>query len=369
MKILYFIESLRCGGKERRLLELIRYLTVHTNHEILLVLTESEIHYKFVHDLGIELIILKRKWIKKDPSLFYKFYRLTNEFKPDIIHTWGSMLSFYALPVIIHKNIPHINGHIADAPLVRPFFGFYRMIESVGFRYSDVIVSNSLAGLASYGVSGHKSKVIYNGVRLDRFENLLEIDDVKSRFKIKTRYTIIMLASYTKHKNYDQFLDVAELLSCQRNDITFLGVGDTEKDSDEYDRIRKRAEGIVNVILSDKITEVESLINACDIGVLFTYSEGISNSIIEYMVCGKPSIVNDVGGSREIIANNETGFLLTNETTHEIADLINKLIDNEVKRSLIGRNARLHIENRFSIDRMGSEFAKLYEETAKPGAY
>ncbi len=95
---------------------------------------------------------------------------------------------------------------------------------------------------------------------------------------------------------------------------------------------------------------------------MFSYSEGLSNSIIEYMACGKPVIANDAGGTSEIITNNKTGFLLTDETTEEIANLIIELIDNKDKRNTIGENAKLHIEKHFSIERMGNDFYRLYSE-------
>jgi glycosyltransferase involved in cell wall biosynthesis len=364
MRILFFIESLRSGGKERRLLELIQYLGQDADNKMLLVITEDEIHYKHVHDLPVNITVIKRKGIKRDPRLFFKFYKLCNEFKPDIIHTWGSMLAFYSLPAIIIKRIPHINSHIADAPLHRNKYGFHSIITSLGFKFSKIILSNSHAGLQSYGVSGRKCRVIYNGIKLERFSNLPDKKSIKTLFNIRTEYTVIMVASFTPNKKYGQFLDIAEFFSGRRNDTTFLGVGDTEEDIVEFEKIRTRAEKIENVILCKKIDSVESLINACDIGVLFTYSEGLSNSIIEYMACGKPVITNDAGGTRELIVNKTIGFLITNETTDEIAGLISELLDKEELRNTVGRNARFHIEENFSIDHMGAEFNRLYKEIA-----
>lgn len=364
MRIIFFIESLRSGGKERRLLELIQYLGQNTDHEMLLVLTDDEIHYKHVYDLDINIRVIKRQGIKRDPRLFFKFYRLCNEFKPDIIHTWGSMLAFYSLPAIIIKKIPHINSHIADAPLQRKKYDFHSIITNIGFKFSTIILSNSHAGLQSYGVSGKKCRIIYNGIRLERFSDLPDKKVVKTKYNIRTEYAVIMVASFTPNKKYGQFLDIAEFFSGWRNDITFLGVGDTEEDISEFEKIRSRAQKIENVILCEKIESVEPLINACDIGVLFTYSEGLSNSIIEYMACSKPVVANDAGGTRELIVNNMTGFLITDETTDEIAGLISELLDNTERRNTLGRNARLHIEENFSIDRMGAEFHRLYREIA-----
>lgn len=365
MRILLFIESLRSGGKERRLLELIRYLKNKPGYELLLVLTEDEIHYRYAFDLISDIKILKRKYLRKDPAIFLKFCRLCNTFKPDIIHTWGSMLAFYALPVAQLKMIPHINGHIADAPVNLRKIGFHTFITQIGFRYSDVILSNSYAGLKSYSVSGEKCRVIYNGVDLRRFDNLPDKVSVRLKYGIRTNYLIIMVASFTQVKNYDQFLEIAESCMSQRNDITFLAVGDTKADNREFERIRAKSRTLKNMLLMEKVDCVESLINACDIAVLFTHSEGISNSIIEYMACAKPVLATDAGGTREIIEDHETGFLITNQTTSQIVQLINELLKDENLRDIIGRKARTTIENRFAIELMGRNFENLYQEILK----
>ena len=179
MKILFFIESLGSGGKERRLLELIHFLEHNTDHEMLLVLTEENIHYNYVHELQTRIKILKRKGSKKDPRLFIEFYRLCIEFEPDVIHTWGSMLAFYALPAVVIKRIPHINSHIADSPLVINKCDFHYSIIYLGFKFSTIILSNTYAGLKAYGLSGQKCRVIYNGIRLERFSGLPDRESIR----------------------------------------------------------------------------------------------------------------------------------------------------------------------------------------------
>ena len=362
MRILFFIESLRSGGKERRLLELIRYLSGKSGYELMLVLTEDEIHYSYATDLITDIRIIKRKFLRKDPMIFLKFFRISNDFKPDIIHTWGSMLAFYAIPAVLLKKIPHVNGHIADAPVNLKRSGFHYYITRIGFRFSDVILSNSLAGFKSYNVTGKKCRVIYNGLNLRRFDNLDDRLDTRMKYNIRTRFLVTMVASFTPMKNYDQFLEVAESFMGIRDDVTFLAVGDTKADTREFDRIRTRAQTLANTKLFEKVTNVESLVNASDIGLLFTYSEGISNSVLEFMACKKPVLATDAGGTSEIIVNQETGFLLHDQSTSQIDWIINTLLNDESLRNQIGRRARTEIEQRFSIDLMGEKFDALYKE-------
>ncbi len=114
-KILFFIETLRSGGKERRFIELLYYLNQHSDCIIKVVVMSDNIYYNYIYDLGYEVIIMKRKWFKNDPSIFYRFYNIAKKFKPDIIHSWGKMTTFYAIPTKIIINRPLVSNLISNA--------------------------------------------------------------------------------------------------------------------------------------------------------------------------------------------------------------------------------------------------------------
>ena len=72
MKILFFIESLLAGGKERRLVELLKGIkTIFPEYEIELVLTKKQVHFTEIFDLNIKIYYTERKFTKKDPSVFF----------------------------------------------------------------------------------------------------------------------------------------------------------------------------------------------------------------------------------------------------------------------------------------------------------
>ena len=132
MKILFFIENLWTGGTQRRLLELIAYLKQHTKYEIALVLTEDEIHFEKVYELGITIKVIKRRGIKYDPKLFLKFYKYCRLFKPDIIHTWGIMTTFYAIPSKIIRRVPLISSMITNGHRDWKLFSLVFLLDTFG---------------------------------------------------------------------------------------------------------------------------------------------------------------------------------------------------------------------------------------------
>jgi len=360
MRILFFLESLHCGGKERRALELIQFLKQRDNYEIALVLTEEDVYYEEIYNLDITIEILKRKGTKYDPRLFFEFYRICRRFRPDIVHAWGKMTTFYASPVKIMCGFPLISSLIADSSRSYGRFSFYNLLLISNVFFSDIILSNSKAGLLAYKIDTPKARVIYNGVNPERFQKQYDTVKVREELGIKTKYVLVMVANFSKFKDYDLFIELSKETMKIRNDVTFVGVGD----GSEWKRIRQRVndEQVSNVILTGKQKEVERIITASDIGLLCTYSEGISNSIIEYMALGKPTIVTDlIGGSREIVIEGETGYC-TNRRQEEIITIINTLLESQELRQSMGAKGKHRITAHFSIDSMGKNFENVYNE-------
>lgn len=365
MKILFFIGTLSAGGKERRLIELLSYLKTHTNYTLMVVVRRDQIDYPAFNEQDISYKRLTDQYKKGDKTLHFKFYKICKKYKPDIVHTWGGMPAFVSLLAIILLRIPHINSQITDAPPNLKKWSVQNIINKINFKFSTIILANSYAGLKAYRVDSlKKSRVIYNGVNLNRFQNLLSVDKIKEQYKISTPFSVIMVASFIKYKDWTIYIDVVKKLVSVRIDVSFFAVGDGYN----LENIKQRVfdERINNVIFPGKIDYVESLVNACDIGVLFSnklvHGEGISNAIIEYMALGKPVIANDAGGTKEIVKNGINGYLITHETTEEIAALINNLLDDKDKRLKMGEAGKELIRESFTIDRMGKEFEKVYED-------
>ena len=338
MKILFFIGSLCLGGKERRLIELLSYLKKNTNYSLILVMRRDEIVYPAFKELNIPYIVLTNKYYKRDKTLHYKFYKICKEYNPDIIHSWGNMPAFVSILAIFILKIPHVNSQIADAPPNIRQISIRNLINKINFLFSTIIISNSVAGLIAYKIKNKNCKVIYNGVFFNRFINLPNKEIIRSKYSITSKYTIAMVAEFSNNKDFDRFIDLANMINKSRNDISFLAVGN----GINLDKIKMRVMNakIKNIIFTGKIEEVEGLVNVIDVGVLFSnaklHGEGISNSITEYMALGKPVIANDAGGTKEILKNGVNGYLVTNENAEEIANLIIELINDENKRKKIG---------------------------------
>lgn len=366
MKILLLIDSLVSGGRERRLIELIKGLRKFQEVQMKLVVFSDKIHYKEIYELGIPVIILKRL-PKKNPVVFYRLFKICQKWKPDLIHSWGTMSAILAIPSSLVLNIKLINGNVTDAP---PNMGFYHkelFRARLSFLFSSVVVGNSKAGLSAYKVPDKKAICIYNGFGFNRVSNLQDKNRVRDLFKISTSKVVGMVGGFFDRKDYDTYVKSALTILKQRTDVTFIAVGDGPN--------LMRCKGMIpseyasRFVFTGVQTDVESIINIFDIGVLATnaevHGEGISNAILEYMAVEKSVVATIGGGTDEIVVDNVTGILIQPGSTNEMTNHLIQLLDDNDKATKMGQAGRARVFEFFSLDKMTESYFELYQNLLK----
>jgi glycosyltransferase involved in cell wall biosynthesis len=363
MRILFFSDSLLAGGKERRLTELMKALILKPDIEFELVLMSAEIHYKEVFNLGIHIHYLLRNF-KKDLSVFYKFYRICEQYKPDFIHCWDSMTAVIAVPACKLLNIKLINGMVTNTLVKQKVFNKHWIRAKLTFPFSSMVIGNSYAGLKAYNAPAKKSYCIYNGVDPARFDNLKEPSLVRTEIfgdNSDTIFIVGMVATFDERKDYKTLIRVAQELIPHHDELRFILIGN----GDNFNEIKNSVpETLLNKIIFLGIrTDVESIVNIFDVGVLLTNSkvhgEGISNSILEYMALEIPVIATKSGGTTEVVEDNLTGFLVSPSNPEELTEKMKKLLSNADLSVSMGLKGKMRVQNFFTINKMVNNYISL----------
>lgn len=365
VKILFFINGLSAGGKERRLVELMKGLNTNPSVHFELVVMSRDIHYKEVFNLNTQIHFLIRN-SRRDISIFKRLYVLCKRIRPDILHCWDSMTALYAAPVCKLLKIKLVNGSVIETPVQQNIFNKYWLRARLAFPFSNVIIGNSEAGLRAYRAPRKKSKCFYNGFNFQRIENINQ-SVTKESLKINTSYLVIMVGAFSNRKDYSCYISAATKLCTVRNDITFIALGDGETFNSVLSKIPEAFKDRIRLL--GKQSNVESFIAISDICVLATNSkvhgEGISNSILEYMALAKPVVATEGGGTNEIVVDGKTGFLVKASDAQELSDKINLLLDNDSLRFSMGHAGKERILQHFSINEMVGKYFSLYVELCK----
>jgi len=363
MKVLFLIDNLIKGGKERRMIELIKGLLQKPDVRIELVIFRDAIEYPEIHNLDITSHILKRK-PKLNPLVFPRLYKICKKFNPDVIQAWSSMSNIFTIPSAKFQGIPLLNSSVANAPKGLKIWQKKRFWAEISFLFSDVVVGNSEAGLNAYNVSKSKRQCIYNGYNFNRSKKIETKERVRSKYGIENEVVIGKVAAFANRKDYITYIKAASIVLKAKPNTKFFAVGD----GPNFKSIKNAVPNEIkdNIIFTGALRDVESVINIFDIGILSTnnnvHGEGVSNSIMEYMALGKPVVATEGGGTNEIVQDGKTGYLIPAKSPQLMADRILEFIENPEKAKELGNNGKNRILKDFNIDKMVSTYFNLYKQ-------
>lgn len=106
--------------------------------------------------------------------------------------------------------------------------------------------------------------------------------------------------------------------------------------------------------------DIPQILSKTAIFVLPSYSEGLSNALMEAMASSCACIATEVGGNRYLIENGVSGFLFPPGDREALKSHIRRLIEDDSKRRSLGEAARMRIENEFSWSRVEEKYATLF---------
>ena len=296
------------------------------------------------------------------PVNFFKLRKLLHD--ADVIYAKNEILDLFALkclrikkPVIcgLHTNIYY--------PVARDFHEKLHNWLYSGVFYRFLIGSCCLFRVLNqddkeYLIKRHKVKpdriaVIGNGVDIDKF---VQIDYESDRFNV------LFVGRLAPQKG---ILDLADIiLDINRlgyeNKISFTVVGEGAL----KELFVARIGNVKNVELMDRVTysDMNRVYRQVDICVVPSYWETFNSVILEAQSCGVPVIAYDIPGPREMIIDQETGFLIDKgkkpDMVQKILCLYNlKLSDRQVFNN-ISQAARKNIVAKFS---QKSVFSRLHQ--------
>ena len=110
--------------------------------------------------------------------------------------------------------------------------------------------------------------------------------------------------------------------------------------------------------------DVPDLLACMDVYVQASIYEGMPNAVMEAMAAGKPVVATGVDGTRELIVDGKTGWLVEPSDTRAMADHIVYALKNIAEARCVGETAAQRIAEDFSLDKMILAYDKLYRELA-----
>lgn len=175
---------------------------------------------------------------------------------------------------------------------------------------------------------------------------------------------VTMAARLLHDKGVEEFVDAARLLRARGVHAHFWLAGSPDPGNitsvssaavDEW-----QAEGAVTPL--GHVADVAGLFAKSNVVVLPSYREGLPKVLIEAAACGRAVVTTDVPGCRDAITPDVTGLLVPVRDAQKLADAIQVLIENPVRRSAMAAQGRALAEREFTIEHVVNEHLAIYQD-------
>jgi glycosyltransferase involved in cell wall biosynthesis len=242
-----------------------------------------------------------------------------------------------------------LHGGIRSAPAS---LNFNNRISQWSANHADMVVANSKAGLSAFGQESNlKARVIYNGLDLARFKGI-ETQQIQ--------HDLCMVANFSSHKDHPTLVNAMALIVKVYPGAKLLLVGhDAGTLSSTRELVNKLDLTESVVFVTDSVKPYQLIANS-SICILSTYSEGISNAILEYFAFSKPVIASDVVGNTEIIVPDKNGYLVEAGSAEALADKVIMLLSNPELGRKLGEYGKEMVIEKFSVESMISSYETTF---------
>ena len=375
--VLQILPSLRKinGGVERGTLDIARELAEKKFKSVILSSggeMAEKYKYKGVDHYTIEI---EKKGLLNYFSARRKFEKILKVVNPDVIHIRSRWPAFCFSEIIKKKRIPLVTTYHGTYSgnnffLKRKYNGF---MTSGDFTIS---ISKFIDDHIRYFFPQQKSQIkqINRGIDCHYFDDKSVSEIRKEKFLSslmisENTHIILLPARITGWKGHMIAVDAMKILTEKDPELNFvLVLVGSENNKEKFtNKLKKKISKLKisnRVIFCGNISDMPAVYSVADV-VLSTSIEPEAFGRVSAEACAmsKPVIATNHGGSREIIENNVTGWLVEPRNSKVLADKIIEVFSLDPKRKdLIVRNAQKKIREKFSLTNMLNQTLGIYEE-------
>jgi sugar transferase (PEP-CTERM/EpsH1 system associated) len=369
LRVLHVINRLDMGGTEYGILKVIAGLGNRDFEHQLCAIRGFQTDLANLPELSGKVVVAGGKE-SGFQFLLFRLARIMRAFKPHIVHSrnWGAIEAIPAarlagVPVAIHSDHGYELEILAGLPLRQ------RLLRRAVYSMSDAVFSVT-GDLRNYherqaGVSPGRIRVIRNGVDTARFAPRPEARfETRRKFNIPAESFVIgTVGRVVPIKDHITLLKAARILAGRGMDVRVLlaGSGPGLPALREFAASDPDLAG--RVTLPGACDNVPEVLNALDVFVLPSISEGMSNTILEAMASGLPVVATRVGGNPELIEE-DSGWLFAPGQVEELAHHLERLERASDLCREMGEAGRRRAVVEFSLERMIADYRNLYRELA-----
>ena len=348
MRILHVITSLRTGGAEKLMVDLLPRLKAN-GHEVDLCVFDGvrTPFYEEIEKRGVNV-----KPLGHSVYSFFNILKLIPLMRGyDIVHTHNTACQYLvAVASQFAKCRIYTTEHNTSN---RRRNGWWRMLDRWMYgRYEKIICISDLTQtnlIQHIGISFEdKCVIIYNGIDLKTFAGISSSPPLNEK-------KILMVSAFREQK--DQKTLIRAMKELPSDYVLELAGGGEERLIDECKQI------VLELQLDERVkflgvrTDIPTLLSAANVVVLSSHYEGLSLSSLEGMASGRPFVASDVEGLRDIVGG--YGILFPHEDVRTLAHVIRTLCEDELYAKEVAARCQARAKM-FDVSLMTHKYLEIY---------
>ena len=293
--------------------------------------------------------------------------------QPDVLHAY-SLFSPLTTAVVARRLIhaPVVvkvlrGGQLGDVQRMQARSSGPRRLESFRDQVAAFIaISQEIdAELASIGVPPARRPFIPNGVDTERFRPPDPAEKTHLRAELARQFMpgeqlTGPLAVYTgrlvSEKRLDLLISAWQTVRDRIPEAVLWIIGSGQ----QADRLRQAAGA--GVYFTGRQEDVLSFLQAADLFVLPSATEGLSNALLEALSAGLACVVTAVGGAPDVITHRQDGWLVPPNDVQALEAGLLHLLDAPAERRQIGQAARACMVAEYALPTVAGRLRQLYED-------
>jgi glycosyltransferase involved in cell wall biosynthesis len=220
------------------------------------------------------------------------------------------------------------------------------------------------------GVPDRMIKTIWDGRKLDEFEESFNMEDVRKSLELKDgELSVGMVGRLNPWKGHKVFIDAACIIEKRFPQCKLFIIGGSSETYREYENELKKLvceKNIRNVVFTGQRDDIPNVMRSLDVIVHASVNpDPYPNVLLEGMAAGRPVIATNIGGPLEMIENYKTGILIQPNDPEVLADKICELLSDKNLRLSLGEHANKVAFERYDIENHVRQIEEIYERLLK----
>lgn len=362
IRVVHLIDSLKFGGAEMLLFELIPRLEAYGFRPTVLYCEPGPLVEEFKNN---KIPVTHLPWLARvDPLLLVRMEKAIRKEHPKIVHTHLFKSDFHGRLAARIAGVPVVVStlHNCNAWAKNSLFG---LIYGFTAKFADkfIAVADEVRDYATHylRIPPQKLITIPNAVSIERFEGKsVEGLAVRKEFNISPDAPLLgIIGRLEPQKDHENFLWAADRIHKNNQNARFFIVGDGYL----HDQLvtLTNSLGLQDVVIFCGLRkDIPAVMAALDVLVISSHYEGLPVVLLEAMAASRPVVSTAVSGVISVVEDGETGILVEPSNSDALADACLRLIGDSDLRRKMGKNGYERAMSLYSITTMTEKTVALY---------